>query len=96
MNLLLPKYKRNLLPIYYHIPELKLMNRKLSYQEIYDSLSILADTQLVFINKFKINSDMSLTCGIIYFPYTPNILDCVNCPVNLIKNLGSYLKLSCK
>jgi hypothetical protein len=71
------------------------MKKKLTYPEIYESLTILADRQMLFVNKFKDFED-NLLCGIIYFPFTPKMINHIKCPQSLIKSLGSYLKLSIK
>ena len=61
----------NFPPIYDFIPEIKQMNKNLSYPEIYSAISNFADRQMLFINVFKENFENNLISGIIYFPYAP-------------------------
>ena len=84
------------IPIYNLINELRLMKKTLYPLEIYIALGILSDSQMLFINKFKPDSDYNLISSIIYFPYTPEIITHINCPENFIKTLSNFLKLSSK
>jgi hypothetical protein len=89
----LPGYKKNVAPIYNFIPELKMMKKTLSYPEIYTALSRLADPQMVFINMFKENPNNNLISGVVYFPYTPNMLENPNINAEFITKLAKYLEL---
>jgi len=91
----LPGFKKINQPIYTFIPELKLMKKFLSYPEMYCVLSKLADPQMVFINMFKENPKNNLISGIVYFPYTPSILENPNINTEFITNLSKYLGINC-
>lgn len=88
-----PLQKRTNEPIYLHIPEIKSMKKTLSYSEIYTILSRLADPQMVFINMFKENPNNNLISGIIYFPYTPQLLNHPNANPDFILKFSKYLGL---
>jgi hypothetical protein len=90
----LPGYKQNVPPIYTYIPELKLMKKNLSYPEIYTSLSRLADPYLVFVNMFKQEPVNNLLTGLVYFPYTPKLIQDLSVAPSFLVNLASYLKLN--
>ena len=62
----------NTIPIYLEIPEVNQMRKDISYNEIYNSLSKIADRQMLFINLLKERSENNLTNAIIYFPFTPS------------------------
>ncbi len=91
----LPGYKKQAPPIYTYIPELKLMKKTLSYSEIYSAISRLSDPQMVFINMFKENPKENLVSGIVYFPYTPAILEHPNISSDFILKISTYLGLQC-
>jgi hypothetical protein len=87
-------YKQSIPPIYNYIPELKLMKKNLTYPEIYSSISRLADPYMVFINMFKQEPENNLITGIIYFPYTPKLVQDLNINPCFLVNLSSYLRLN--
>lgn len=89
----LPGYKKVVSHITNLIPELKLM-RKLSYPEIYACISRLADPHMVFINMFKADPGNNLVTGIIYFPFTPHLVNSINLNPNFILEFSKYLKLT--
>ncbi len=68
------------------------MKKTLSYPEIYTVLSRLADPQMLFINLFKENPNNNLISSIIYFPYTPQIIENINPTfiISLCKYLGIF------
>ena len=81
----------NFPPIYDFIPEIKQMNKNLSYPEIYSAISNFADRQMLFINVFKENFENNLISGIIYFPYTPKDLLSLN--DSIIFSLANFTKI---
>ena len=68
----------NTIPIYLEIPEVNQMRKDISYNEIYNSLSKIADRQMLFINLLKERSENNLTNAIIYFPFTPSDIEFIN------------------
>ena len=81
----------NFPPIYDFIPEIKLMNKKITYPEIYSAISNFADRQMLFINVFKENYENNLISGIIYFPYTPK--DLISLNDSIIFSLANFTKI---
>ena len=81
----------NFPPIYDFIPEIKQMNKKITYPEIYSAISNFADRQMLFINVFKENYENNLISGIIYFPYTPKDLLSLN--DSIIFSLANFTKI---
>jgi len=95
----------NICPIYSLIPEIKKINRKLSYSELYNSLSLYSDSKLLFINIYKNNSYENLASAVCLFPILPrdisklNKLLCLDIDLcskidNLFTNLANIFNLS--
>ena len=85
------------IPIYQYIPEIRKINKELSYKELYSSISELSDQNLVFVNVFKPDAFENFISAVTLFPYTPEDLDYVdNVQMNnFIMNLSKYLSLHC-
>lgn len=62
---------------------------------MYCILSKLADPQMVFINMFKEGPNNNMLSGIVYFPYTPSILDSPNLNPKFIYSFSQYLGIHC-
>lgn len=90
----LPGYRRENIPVYNFIPELKTMKKSLSYLEIYVALSRFADNKMMFINLFKKNLNVNIASAVIYLPYTPAFLE--NSSSQFIRSFAHYLRLNCK
>lgn len=74
-----------ILPIYNLIPEIKKINRKLSYSELYNILSLFSDNKLLFINIYKNNSYENLVSAVCLFPILPVDISILN-KISLINN----------
>lgn len=83
------------LNIYTIIPEIKKINKNLTYTDLYSLLSSFCDNKLVFINIFKENPNENLISAIVVFPYSPEFINNLN--MYNIKDVGlilSFAKLS--
>jgi hypothetical protein len=88
----LPTNKNNsLLPIYTVIPEIKALQKNISYSQTYLALGKLCDPQMLFINMFKEKPENNLINALIYFPFTPDDIEHVS--NDIIIQLAQYYGL---
>lgn len=80
-----------------YIPEIKKINKNLSYTEIYSSIIKFTDPHFVFVNMFKPNPQENLISAVVLLPYSPEILSSLSYDngLNFIMNLAKYLNLQC-
>ncbi len=90
----LPGYRKENIPVYNVVPELKTMKKSLSYVEIYLALSRFVDNKMMFINLFKKNVNINIASAVVYIPYTPLMLE--NASNYFIRSFANYLRLNCK
>jgi hypothetical protein len=90
----LPGYRKENIPVYNVVPELKTMKKSLSYVEIYLALSRFVDNKMMFINLFKKNVNINIASAVVYIPYTPLMLE--NASNYFIRSFANYLRLNCR
>lgn len=80
-----------------YIPEIKKINKNLSYSEIYSSIIKFTDPHFVFVNMFKPNPHDNLISAAVLLPYTPEVLSSLSYEngLNFVMNLAKYLNLQC-
>lgn len=90
----LPGFRKENIPVYNVVPELKTMKKSLSYVEIYLALSRFTDNKMMFINLFKKNVNLNIASAVVYLPFTPSLIE--NASSSFIRSFAAYLRLHCK